>query len=338
MKNITAFTVLVIIILCARPVNALENYALSAIPRFGVLYGQAEEIVYPSLADYPGKGENDYLSQLLWDVKPVYYYGLDLDFSRENPMAGIGFCSTLSLKNAIPSVSGIMEDRDWAASNYNGLSDFSSHGNKTEEIFLLNASAGISLPLWSFVLLKTQLSFSYARFKFSSIDGYGIYARYYSGARNARYPFTDNPTKRTFEGTEISYTQEWFIVSPAVSAGISFLENFYFELSFRISPAIVCLDLDFHKTRAIIFKDYLWGGLYLEPGAVLSFSINDRYAVSLETSYRHIFKTRGTAYKRNVTVTDDTGLFQTGNYFFSAGEAGAGLSLLDAAILVKIQL
>ena len=86
MRNITALAVLVIIFHLPRPVQAQDNgYAFSLIPLFGLVSGEAEEIVFPddTMAEL--------LSQLLWDMKPVYYYGLEMDLSRTNPGEKRGF-------------------------------------------------------------------------------------------------------------------------------------------------------------------------------------------------------------------------------------------------------
>ena len=327
--------VLVIIVFCIPPVMAQENYTLSAIPQFGIFYGQAEEIVYPPPSTYPLKGNRDYLSQLLWEMKPVFYYGLDLDFSRVQPMDRIGFYSVLSLKTAIPGKSGNMEDRDWQSKVNNALTNYSVHDNFTEEIFWLDASLGLSLPIRHLFLLKMQLCYSYMRFCFYGMDGYMIYAKEISSG--VFEPIGDAPVvSLNGFGKVISYTQEWFIFSPGFSFGMDFLKYFYFELFFQISPVILFVDIDDHLMTKVQYKDYLMGGVFLEPRAAISFTPNKWLSVSFETSYRGIFLTRGATYKRNI-LPDDNPL-NTESYYVQLGEAGAGLSIISFRLLLKIRL
>jgi outer membrane protease len=335
MKNITALAVLVIIILCNA--QAEENYSLSLSPRFGVFYGQAEEIVYPSRDKYPRKGQGDYLSQLLWDIKPVFFYGLDLDFAYQRPMSKRGFFSVLSLKAAIPGESGKMEDRDWQSIANNDLTNYSVHDNTTENIFWLDFSAGLSLPLRSSLLLKFQAALSYMNFGFYGRDGYGIYA-----AEDPINPGIYNPidesAKFTFDGKIISYTQEWYVLSPGVSLRYDFLKYFYLETFFQISPLIFCRDTDDHlyPSKRIQYVDIMAGGLFLEPRINLSFSANKWIALSLEASYRCIILSRGVTYQRYMGSVDN--FFKSEKQYTQAGEAGAGLSIFNAALIVKIGL
>jgi outer membrane protease len=333
MKNITVFAVLVIILMPLSPpeASALENYSFSVASRFGLFYGQAEEIVYLSTTNHPLRSRKDFLSQLLWDMKPVYYYGVLLDYSQTKPMEHRGFFSSLSIKTAIPGLSGKMEDRDWDSQVNNDLTHFSSHDNLTEHIFWMDVSAGLSFPFWSMFLLKANMAFSYMHFEFSASDGYGRYARETSQS-DIYYPITDNPHQSTFEGTVISYSQEWLCLSPGISLEYYFLKAFYFKLLFQISPLVLCVDLDKHYYRTRphrLFKDYMFGGLFMEPRAVLSFTANKWLSLSLEASYRHIGGTRGETFWREVGKGVD---------FVSTGEAGAGLSIFDFGLTTTIRL
>ena len=326
MKNITVFTVFVIFFFTqsafARE-NTPGNYAFSLSPCFGMVYGHAEELVYPSDTIAP------LLSELLWDIKPVFYYGLLLDFSRTGPTEQIGFFSNLSVKFGIPRSSGKMEDRDWMSVENNALTHYSIHDNHTKELFFLDFSAGVSFPLQQTLLLKTYVSFSYMHFRFSGKNGYGIYARGNPPDSGIFFPIDDNPNRETFSGKVINYTQEWLTVAPGVSLGYYFLENFFAEISFKISPLVFCTDLDEHFTRDLQFRDYMQGGLFLEPGAALSFSCNSWIAVAFEFSWRYISGTKGQTYLREP--------IGTGKYT-QAGTAGAGLSVINTGLFLKITL
>ncbi|MDR0315395.1 MAG: omptin family outer membrane protease [Treponema sp.] len=326
MRNITVFAVLVIILFHAPSVQAQDekksifnSYAFTVAPQFGLFYGQSEEIVYSA------NSKGNYLSQLLWDIKPVAYYGITLDFSRIEPMNRIGFFSTLSLKNAIPGESGIMEDRDWLSKENDALTHFSSHPIKTELFLWLDVAAGISIPIQSLSLLKVYLKVPYMRFNFSGRDGHGIYAR--TKPDGTYYPIDDDPRLENFSGNVINYTQEWLIFAPGFSFGVRFPKVFAFDLSFQISPFILCADLDEHLTTNTQYRDYMRGGLFLEMGAMFSFTFNNRMSLSLDCSWNYVCKTRGETYTS-----------ENNDRFVRGGEAGAGMMILDTGLLFKIRL
>ena len=336
MKNITVFTVLVINFFCTQPVMALDNetYAVTLSPRFGMVYGQAEEIVYPYNTIAP------MLSQLLWDINSVFYYGFLLELSRLDPREKWGFFAGFSLRNGIPGSSGFIENRDWQSTIHADLTDYSIHDNHIRELMLLDFAAGVSFPLnrW---LFKTSVNVSFIRLSFFGTDGQGEYARQ-SGS--LFHPITDDPDVLLFSGKVISYTQEWLYIAPAFSIGYFFRENFLAELSFIVTPLILCNALDEHKgsyawdvknqaealTRNAQFRDYMQGGIMLEPGLMISYVIDRRFTVFWEISWRYINRTRGIAYSRNP--------IGFGNYFPALEPSGAGLSGLHNGIGLKVTL
>jgi len=327
MKNITAFAVLVIMIQCVQPAFTQEkqtaSYAVSICPQFGFIYGQAEEIVYPS-PEY--KAEK--LSQLLWDIKPVYYYGMAMDFSRAQPMDKWGFFSNLSLKSGIPGNGGNMEDRDWMSTENAELTHYSIHDNFTDNLLLLDLSAGVSFPIKRILLMKTYLTVTYMHFSFYGQYGYGKYARRTIDGKYAS--INDNPIYFSFADWEkvITYTQDWFIIAPGVSLGYYFNTRFYAELAFQISPLVFCDDLDEHLTTYTQYRDYMRGGIFLEPGFHFSWFANKRLELSLEFSWRYINGTWGETY---------VGSLYTQSYQ-QQGEAGAGLSMINTGLCLKIHL
>jgi len=329
MRNITVFAVLVIILNCA-PLAAQEEtpvkpYALSTWTSFGTLLGQAEEIVYP-----PPNHPAELYSQLLWDVLPVFYYGLSLDFSRAQPMEKWGFFTTLSLRNGIPGKSGKMEDRDWLSKENDALTNYSIHNNRTSELFVFDASAGISFPLNKFLLLKPYVSISYMRFSFIGQYGYGIYARETPKDSGIFAPIDDNPNTRSFADWEkvITYTQTWLTVAPGISLGYNFIP-FYAELFFNISPLITCTGEDEHLERDIVFKDNMRGGIFLEPGFHFSFIASRRLEFAFDFSWRYMSGARGKTWSGSPIGVAN---------LKPSGEAGAGLSIFNTGLCMKIRL
>jgi outer membrane protease len=324
MRNITAFAGLVIILWSAHTVFAQDKqpYSLAVSTQFGFIYGQAEEIVYPS-SEYKA----ELLSQLLWDMKPVYYYGLLLDFGRTQPMEKWGFFSALSLKNGIPGISGNMEDRDWLSKENDALTCYSIHDNTTDKLLLFDISAGVSIPLNRILLLKTYINVSYMYFNFSGINGHGIYgydrnSKTYHSIENEPLVYEDYSGRRV-----INYTQEWFCAAPCVSLRLYIFRNFFTELSFAISPLVYCVDNDQHLTTHNEYQDYMRGGFLFEPELYIAFIATKWLEFSLECSWRYIRGTRGETYFRSPIGS---------GYYFQNGEAGAGLSMIDASLGIKI--
>jgi len=331
MRNIAVFAVLVIMLNCA-PFAAAQDaparkipYTLSAWTSFGALLGQLEEIVYP-----PSGYHAEKLSQLLWDVKPVFYYGLSLDFSRIQPLDKWGGFATLSLRNGIPGKSGEMEDRDWVSKENDSLTHLSVHDNYTNELFLFDASAGFSFPIRK-ILLKPYVTMSYMRFSFTGQHGHGTYAREIGGDYSGVFAsIKDNPKYESFANWEkvINYTQSWLTVAPGISASYYF-NRFYGELFFNISPLVSCAGVDEHLTNFQVFKDYMKGGIFLEPGFHFSFIASERLEFSFDFSWRHMGGARGESwYGRQIGTAT----------FIQEGEAGAGLSLFNIGLCMKMRL
>jgi len=330
MKNITAFAALVIIIFFPRPLSAQNiynlPYAFSITPGFGFFCGQAEEIVYPS------NTKAKYLSQLLWDIKPVAYYSLALDFSRTEPLAGGGFFSGLSLKNGIPGYSGKMEDRDWQSVVNTALTNYSQHDNMTKELFMVDFSAGYSFPLTGFMLLQAYLNAAYKRFSFSGYGGFYQYADAIPKNSNSGIyaPIANAPAMPIPTGERvINYTQDWMIFSPGVSCRLYVLRSFYANVSMQISPLIWCADLDEHLAMNDQYRDYTRGNLYIEPGLRVSYITGKWLEISLAGSWQKTFGAKGPAYKRSPIGQ---------GYYSEVSEAGTGLSLWDVSLGARIRM
>ena len=319
MKNITSLAFLVIIVLTlslpykahCQEEKSERNYGFSIGTQFGFVHGQSLELVYP--ADTNG----ELLSELRWDMKPVFYLGADVSFGLTDIMRGAGFFSSVSFKIGLPADSGIMEDRDWMSVENAELTHFSSHTNKTREFYRLDAVVGVSFPVKSYFYIMPYISGSWMHFSFTGRDGYGEYLWW---------------GKVSFEGEEvISYKQDWFLIAAGFSIGTKLLSPFSFNLSFQISPLTYCASMDEHlpiKTNPTLttYLDFTDLGFFLEPSGGFSFSI-ERIELSLEFAYLYIGRTRGESYRK----------VNNGDYTPN-GEAGAGLSFMDTRLLVKLRI
>ncbi|MDR0443114.1 MAG: omptin family outer membrane protease [Treponema sp.] len=332
MKNITALTILVIIIntpIATKSILGQEkekNYHFSIGTQFGLVHGQSMEVVYPTYT----KGE--LLSELQWDMKPVFYYGAQAEFSRVDPMKGIGFFSMISYKSGVTGDSGIMEDRDWESMENDALTKYSKHTNKTRELHWLDAAIGVSFPVKSYFYITPFLSGTWMHFSFTARDIYLKYARVktsnlLTGAGETFYPIDDDPDEVSLTGDDIRYSQDWLLIAAGFTIGRKLSADFNFDLTFQITPFTVCLATDEHLATKHTYVDYTHQGLFLEPRGKITYTLR-QLEFSLELAWRYIGLTRGETY---IKVGD-------GDYFYSENEAGAGLSFMDTCFGVRIRL
>lgn len=302
------------------PVN--KKYGFSIGTQFGFVYGQAFEYVYPG----PEGAKGELLSELIWDMKPIYYYGAEISFSRKNIMSAPGFIASVSFKAGIPGSSGIMEDRDWQSTEKKALTNFSSHTNKTKEFFILDALAGASIPVKSFFYIKPFLNGSWMRFSYEGKDGYYKYARGKGYNSGKYYDIDDKPDIDVFEGIVITYKQDWLLLATGLSIGTEILRPFSFDLSFKASPLTYCASTDEHLLIFNTYKDFTSFGLYMEPALCISYSF-EVIKFSLDYSFRYIGRTTGETYYKPENSE---------KYYLSPNESGAALYMSNTRFLVTV--
>ncbi|MDR1149022.1 MAG: omptin family outer membrane protease [Spirochaetaceae bacterium] len=299
--------------------GAGSPYTFSISSFFGIKYGHAEEIVYKD------SGTDAKLSQLLWNIKPLFYWGAAFDFFQRNPMARWGFFANATLQAGLPARTGVMEDRDWMAAG-GGLSHFSSHDNYTEDALFLDISAGSSIPIGGIMRLKVFAGLSFMSLKWMARDGYFQYASKI-GETGTYNDWDSSLPKVPVYGPGIHYQQDWLIFSPGIAAHIPLFERFDIGVYFKIGPVIFCYDLDDHLARNLQFSEFMYGGIMLEPKGVFAFSLNERVKFSLDISYRFMAGARG-----DTEVKDtNTNIVQT-----SKSTGGSSYSALDAALSVTL--
>jgi len=297
---------------CQAQTLNFNNLSLGTV--FGAVYGHSEELVYP--LNTPA----ELYSELLYDMKPVFYAGIQIDYGRANIMRGPGFFASLIFKAGIPADSGIHENRDWMSAVSADLTNFSSHTNKTNEFFWIDLSLGASIPVGTYFYITPFISGSWMHFAFTGRDGYYQYAERSGGV----FLPIENAPIIPLTGDVIRYQQDWLLLAAGLSVGSRILFPFSFELSFQITPLTYCAAKDEHLLRSETFLDFSSWGLFFEPRAAFSL-IMERFELSLEASYRSIGRTRGDSYSRS----GSSGAFRRN------GEAGAALTLFDARFLFR---
>jgi len=283
---------------------------------FGLLSGEAEEIVYRS------SSTDKYNSHLLWQMKPLLLAGINLRYDWQNranstSAAAVffsGFFVDASFDYGIPGKTGLMEDRDWRMPQTNWLTDYSVHDNKTRSALFANLEIGKSFPINEF-RLSVFLSYRFMHFSFAASGGSFLYPP----DSEAGHSYEPKPADI------VTYRQRWHVISPGVSFYGEFNRYFDIDISFRASPLIFSSSFDEHLDLyfEIVNSNMAWG-LFVEPGLVFSFKPVPLCAITFSLSYTSISGTRGdSTYK--YTAYSDT--------YRDIG--GAGYSAFDAAIGVK---
>jgi len=329
MKNIAVLSVLVIMFPIFSYTQTDKNYGLLVGTQVGFVYGQSIELVYPE------ETFAELYSELKYDMKPVFYWGLNISYDKIDIYSSPGFFYSISFNIGVASDSGIHENRDWQSIENANLTDFSTHTNRTSSFFWLDADIGATLPLDPF-LIRLFLNTSWMFFAFTGRDGYGIYARatdcFCSGPHNpwfcdseqkTFYPIDEEYFEYFYNGNVIRYQQHWLLASFGFSINTKKFFPLSLEFSFKISPFTYCAAKDEHLTNNKTFWDYTVFGFFIEPRFLTSFSSNN-LIYTLDIGYRYIGRTRGPAF----IDRGNTGFIE------SAGQGGAELSVLDVCFLI----
>jgi outer membrane protease len=250
-------------------------------------------------------------------MKPLFYYGSALEFSRLNSTRRWGPFATLSFRFGFPGRTGIMEDRDWQTDKYNlpagTLTDFSSHDNYTRGAALVDASIGVSVPIASPLALRGYITYSYMFFAWYGRDGYGDY--YSSG-------------HQVFSGAVINYSQMWNIVSGGIALSYPFLNVFSVSAAFQVGTVVSYSAVDDHLTNKQQFIDTASGGLLFEPRFEFTWSPLSKLSVVLNAGYRYISALKGRSVSKKMGISSAKAE--------PAGVIGAAYSVWDAGLSVKI--
>jgi outer membrane protease len=293
-----------------------------------MFYGQSEELVYQA------SNPDEYLSQLLWDIKPLWYYGSSLSYGLEEPLQKAGLFAEIFLRAGIPAKTGVMEDRDWMAPD-NQLSHFSSHINFTRGAMLADAGLGFTVPIQSRLWIKAGLWFSYMWFSWDSQDGYLQHA---AEDFNKVYEVWNEQIPKVYLfGPAISYLQSWYALSPGLSLQLPLSSLCRLGISILWSPWILVMAQDIHHSKPDVqFLDRMSAGAMLfEPRGEVTFSPHKKLALSWFIAYRYISQARGPSKNRKSITSSDAG---GGPYSNTLNESGAAYRVLETGISCTLRL
>ena len=290
----------------------------------GIMYGLARELVFNTSAS----GMAYTLSELDWDIKPIFYTKAALALNTS-----VGFAASLDVRMGVPGKAGFIGDSDWL--NYYQYGDyrktnFSQSDSYMERAILLDVQVGWEIPLANWVSLQPFLSFNFMDLKWTARDGY--YQNPSGGPWNPSshplFPDYSTEPKLSISGTGIIYQQTYFY--PAVGVAVKFMagDDFGITASFAFSPLVFCNDMDNHLLASEDFYENMAGGVLLEPKVSLEWQVSGRARLSLDVSYRHI---EGLVGATSVVIT---GVNQTPGLVAASYQNGAGAAFdaVDAAV------
>jgi outer membrane protease len=286
---------------------------LNITPLIGWVNGYGDEIVYRK------EGSDDKLSQLKWNMEPLFYLGIGIDFNWQMPKNFWGLFTDASFKSGFPLENGTVEDKDWASSYYaDFLTHYSVHGNQTDKAIIINANIGARFSI-SNIVSKVFFAYDYMSFSWTAKGGSFLYPENEDGSGGHGYL-----VNKEFEvGT---YSQTWHIISPAISFYGTINDYFNTEISLKLSPFIWCNAEENHILRQLVITDNMNSGFFVEPKFIFSFTPKN-FTLSLSVAYRNINNTRG-----------------NGKYDYSDGTTqdvndmlGAGYSAFDIGIILKFK-
>ncbi|GHV81880.1 hypothetical protein AGMMS49991_04380 [Spirochaetia bacterium] len=309
---------------CSQPLTlGNTRFIISTEAAFGLMYGEGEEILYGAPNGAP------YLSQLLWDMKPLLYVGSALSLAVKNPSWPVGIYTSVTVKAGIPGNTGSMEDRDWLDDDNQYLTHYSIHDNNTTGAFLLDYDLGVSIPI-RFKQAYTMDLTVFGRLSWMQMEWFsqGGYTQY--GENNHQYPpfveWDAGFPKASISGPAISYRQMWLIAGPGLILDFPVWKLFSVSISFTVSPFIWGAAVDNHlrPDKFKQYNDYPRWGISLEPQMEFAYSPDDRFSLSVYVSYRLISGAKGDTYQDNNPSLR------------SANAIGAGYHALDTGLSLKI--
>ena len=244
----------------------------SAEPLFGFRYGTLGEYVYTPDTN----GAYAKLSELDWEMKPLWYYGGKISFGWQ------GISVSGYAEGFIPAGTGSMYDSDWI--NLTDVkNDYSVSENHLNGTYSAGLLLGYEFTINRYLSIKPFLGYDYQDIYFSGQNGVG----WYGDSQNISW---DNEKAKhiDFTGyTLITYHSCEHITWTGFSILSSPVKFFSFSAAFSVSPYTYIEALDYHcYKRSNYFLDIMssWFSVYkLETSAAYHFAQN--FSLNLAVSW-----------------------------------------------------
>lgn len=273
-----------------------EKFKFSVSSEGGMMFGQINEyVLVNNVSDSLYK-----LSELNWELKPLYYAGAELDFSAWDKL-----CVGLEGKIGLPVVVGKMIDRDWmnidTYPEHAYATNYSEHDNLLYSYSNGKIHAGYQFYIGDLFAVTPQVSFQYQEFIFIGQHGTGSYGK--SVNSRYQYPYDDEDESHldakdwSSRQRVITYQQRQFIPYAGINLRKDFENGIGISFLAELSPYTWIIANDKHyssdfsvgmdKTRTY-YRDFLdkpkgFGTFNTEFDCY--YTLNDRHRFSLNLSY-----------------------------------------------------
>ena len=317
-----------------------KKYSLSLSTMFGMLVGEADEILYKYNTG------NQYVSQLIWDMKPSVYVGISAEYGPSSPFSISGFTSEASLKFGLPMKIGKMEDKDWKYTDNDDLTHYSVHDAFSINMILGDVSMGYAWNLTDFFTLSLSGEISFMYLFWSAENGYFQHLNTYpDGTVAPGQTWSDSIPKQYLNGPVIQYNQIWLAFSPGVSMKAKFNSRFTVTGHLSYSPLIYGADKDDHLLPYVIYNPILmeyeryegkrhsgqfFGGHYVNGGVNFNFTFGN-LDITLSASYKYITELRGVTFFQNIYIMQSS----SNPVYRNIYDGGMGYSALDLGLSAK---
>lgn len=280
----TKFPFLAAALVCASA-GFSQHTHLSLEPLFGIRYGTLNEYVFEN----SNKVGYHKLSQLDWDIKPLFYVGGKISVSHklfDFAFYGGGF---------FPSRCGTMYDSDWQSpSDVTMKTNYSESDNILNNGAFCGTSFGVSFAPFNFLVLSPSLSVDYEYYSFTGKDGWKRYG-------NSSTPYDDeNVPKEYFSGDVIDYSRNHFFTWLGFAAQFKPFSAVEVATCVYTAPFIYIDSLDYHILRNTYFYDSLYGffkGWKFDSAVI--WNISSRFSVKAAAAFTLINCIKGTTYSTN---------------------------------------
>ena len=210
-------TAILFLILSSPLCFSLSDFHFSIEPRISLSYGELNELLYSS--------DGNLVSQLDWEQKPLFYYGLEADITLKN------FRIITLFESSLPVGTSYMYDYD----DFDGNGTFdklSKHPIDRTINFNTELTFSYNLQLSSAFTIIPLLHFQYLFNKFEADKGLILFGQRTQG--------------KTVYANKIDYLRHSFFIFSGISLKISPLKKSFFTVDFLISPWGYQYAIDYH--------------------------------------------------------------------------------------------
>lgn len=288
-----------------------SNLSLSISPKGTFRYGEINEYVYT---------DGIKLSQLDWDIKPLWLFGAEVDFQYKS------FITQLSFLAALPLNSGLMQDYDWLLLDEQ-LTNFSEHSLKTEKQINFSAFVGLEVYKNNKISIVPKIGYEYLSTVMMAYDGY------YQHPDSNNNPTPMPHEVKEWSGKAISYNQnlDLFWLSTNLSFSFNKIISAMFEIQYSPLIGALCYDYHYYQNSDAYTKyvDTPKGYVAMKYLLQFDFNITKRMSVLLNGSYFSLPKILGNTCIQN---------YMSSSYYKQSSEGGTAYRAWDISLSYRIRI